>query len=298
MSNIVKIAAVQMHCEKDVKRNIENAENKVREAAFRGANIILLPELFSSLYFCQEENNQHFSLSQELENSELIQHFQKIAKELSVVLPLSFFEKSNLTYYNSVVLIDADASILGLYRKSHIPAGPGYEEKYYFSPGDTGFKVWNTRYGKIGVAICWDQWFPEAARIMALSGAQILFYPTAIGSEPSDPNEDSKERWQKCMTGHAISNVVGLVAANRVGVERFQNSEIRFYGSSFITNHKGEILAQSNETTPDLLIAQLDLDAIDQTRLEWPFFRDRRPELYGSILTKDGHTLCPTSQSP
>lgn len=285
---IVKVAAIQMKCSEHVNTNILRAEQMIRDAASQGAQIILLQELFASLYFCQEENNIHFDLAEDIETSAMLSRFQTLAKELNVVLPISFFEKSNNAYYNSIVIFDADGQNLGLYRKSHIPDGPGYEEKYYFTPGDTGFQVWDTKFAKIGVAICWDQWFTEPARIMALEGAQILFYPTAIGSEPSNAEEDSKDRWQKCMIGHSIANVVAVVASNRVGVEIFGNSEITFYGSSFVANHKGEFLATADRSSEEIVVADIDLNAIQNDRHDWPFFRDRRPDLYSTILTKDG----------
>lgn len=288
MAKKVVVSATQMRCVSDVSTNIQRATNLVREAAQKGANIILLQELFASLYFCQEENNAHFSLAEEALNSKLIQHFQLLAKELDVVLPISFFEKSNQVYYNSLVTIDANGDILGLYRKSHIPAGPGYQEKYYFTPGDTGFKVFETKFGRLGAAICWDQWFSEPARIMALQGADILLYPTAIGSEPHDPSENSMERWQKCMIGHAITNNVAVVASNRVGVEQFKESSITFYGSSFIANHKGEMLNTADTETECAILAEICLDEMHAYRNDWPFFRDRRPELYAPMSTKDG----------
>jgi N-carbamoylputrescine amidase len=223
-----------------------------------------------------------------VEDNKAINHFREIAKELKVVLPISFYERKNNAKYNSIAIIDADGEVLGVYRKSHIPDGPGYEEKFYFNPGDTGFKVWNTRYGKIGVGICWDQWFPEAARCMALMGAEIIFYPTAIGSEPLNPTIDSKDHWQRCMIGHSACNLVPVVASNRVGLEEIEDSSIHFYGSSFITNGVGEKIAEADRSEETVLIAELDLDAIDDQRQEWGIFRDRRPDLYKTILTYDG----------
>jgi N-carbamoylputrescine amidase len=223
-----------------------------------------------------------------MENHETIQHFQEIARELEVVLPVSFFERRNNARYNSVAVLDADGGVLGVYRKSHIPDGPGYEEKFYFNPGDTGFKVWNTRYAKIGLGICWDQWFPEAARCMVLQGAELLLYPTAIGSEPQEDSIDSKEHWQICMRGHAAANLVPLLASNRVGVEVIGGSKINFYGSSFIANQQGEIVKEADRSSETVLVAEFDLEQIEIQRDAWGVFRDRRPALYWPILTSDG----------
>jgi N-carbamoylputrescine amidase len=224
----------------------------------------------------------------EVEKNRAIQHFKEIAKELGVVLPISFYEKKNNARYNSLAVVDADGEILGVYRKSHIPDGPGYEEKFYFNPGDTGFKVWDTKYAKIGVGICWDQWYPEAARCMVLEGAELLFYPTAIGSEPQDGNIDSKDHWQRCMIGHAASNLVPVVASNRVGLEEIDDSSITFYGSSFIADQTGEKVAEADRTEEKVLVAEFDLDQIETMRIEWGIFRDRRPDLYQAIMTYDG----------
>ncbi|CAM9906770.1 unnamed protein product [Scytosiphon promiscuus] len=241
---LVTVAATQTPCSADTTANIALAEFLVRQAAAAGAQVILLQELFSTLYFCQEQREQHFSLAESEHESPLLERFQGLAKELGVVLPVSFFERGNNAFFNSVVVFDADGTRLGLYRKSHIPDGPGYQEKYYFNPGDTGFKVFDTRFGKIGVAICWDQWFPEAARAMALQGAELLLYPTAIGSEPQDPSLNSSAHWRRVMQGHAGANVVPVVASNRVGREEFSESHINFYGSSFIADQTGEILSE------------------------------------------------------
>lgn len=286
----VKVAATQMSCSNVIEENIKKAEQFVRQAAEQGAQIILLQELFETLYFCQKELDGYYKYATSVEQNKAILHFRSIAKELKVVLPISFYEKKNNAKYNSIAIIDADGEILGVYRKSHIPDGPGYEEKYYFNPGDTGFKVWNTKYAKIGVGICWDQWFPEAARCMTLMGAEILFYPTAIGSEPQNPSIDSKDHWQRCMIGHSACNLVPVIASNRVGVETIEDSSIGFYGSSFITNGVGEKIAEANRTEETILVAELNLTAIEDQRAEWGIFRDRRPDLYEVLLTYDGET--------
>ena len=287
----IKIAATQMACCDDKNENIVKAEKLVREAVAKGAQIILLQELFETLYFCQEEKSEHFKKATELEDNTAVRHFSKLAKELNVVIPVSFFEKENHARFNTVAVIDADGTILGRYRKTHIPDSPGYEEKFYFNPGDTGFKVWNTRYGKIGIGICWDQWFPETARCMALMGAEILFYPTAIGSEPSDPSYDSKDHWQICMQGHSAANIMPVVASNRIGTETFDPSEITFYGSSFITDNQGQVIAEADRTTQGVIVAEVDLDAFKSEREAWGVFRDRRPEKYGPLMTLDGKTM-------
>jgi len=286
-SETIRVAATQMMCSFDVETNIANAEKMVRDAASQGANIILIQELFSSLYFCQEQNPEHFALAQ-ARDGPLIQKFSALALELGVVLPLSFFEQSNNSYFNSLALIDADGSILGIYRKSHIPDGPGYQEKFYFSPGDSGFTVWDTKFGKIGVAICWDQWFPECARAMVLQGAEVLFYPTAIGSEPPNPSYDSKDHWQRVMQGHSAANMVPVVASNRVGTEAFPGSSITFYGSSFITDATGKKIEEADNVSEVILCSDIDLGANRLLRHSWGLFRDRRPDLYGSILKLDG----------
>jgi N-carbamoylputrescine amidase len=287
----INIAATQMACSSDKRENIAKAENFVREAAAKGARIILLQELFESLYFCQAEKPEFFKIATELKDNTAVNFFSKLAKELNVVLPISFFEKKNQAHYNSIAVIDADGAVLGTYRKTHIPDGPGYEEKYYFNLGDTGFKVWKTRYAKIGVGICWDQWFPETARSMALMGAEILFYPTAIGSEPPDPSYDSKDHWQLCMRGHSAANIVPVVASNRVGTETIDKSTITFYGSSFITNNKGKLIAEADRETETVIVAEVDLDAYADERTSWGVFRDRRPEKYGPLFTLDGETM-------
>ncbi|MGM1020353.1 MAG: N-carbamoylputrescine amidase [Bacillota bacterium] len=284
----VKVAATQMSCSTNIDENISKAEKLVREAAAQGAQIILLQELFETPYFCQKEKSDYFAYATELEHNKAVNHFKRIAKELQVVLPISFYEKKNYARYNSLAVIDADGEVLGKYRKSHIPDGPGYEEKFYFNPGDTGFKVWNTRYAKIGIGVCWDQWYPEAARCMALMGAEILFYPTAIGSEPQDSSIDSKDHWQTCMLGHAASNLMPVIASNRIGMETDEDSSITFYGSSFIAGPQGNKIAEAGRTDQEVLTAEFDLDELEVGRIEWGIFRDRRPELYKTIATYDG----------
>jgi N-carbamoylputrescine amidase len=284
----VRVAATQMHCSAKQDQNIIKAESLVREAASKGANIILLQELFESLYFCQIEDPDFFQFASSLETNPTVCHFTEIARQLAVVLPISFFEKKNQACYNTVAVIDADGTVMGVYRKTHIPDGPGYEEKYYFNPGDTGFRVWQTRYAKIGIGICWDQWFPETARCLVLAGADILFYPTAIGSEPANPDYDSKDHWQICMQGHAGVNMVPVVVSNRTGKETIADSTISFYGSSFITDNKGKIVAQMDRTSEGVITAEIDLDNIAAERRAWGLFRDRRPDRYDKILTSDG----------
>lgn len=285
---MVKVAATQMSCTNQIEENIKHADLLVRKAAAQGAQIILIQELFETLYFCQKEKPEYYDYATEVGQNKAIKHFKEVAKELNVVLPISFYEKMNNARYNALAVIDADGTVLGVYRKSHIPDGPGYEEKYYFNPGDTGFKVWDTKFGKIGVGICWDQWYPEAARCMALMGAEILFYPTAIGSEPESPEVDSKDHWQRCMIGHSACNLVPVVASNRIGKETADDSSIHFYGSSFITNSVGEKIAEAGRTEEAVLVAEFDLEAMEKQRIEWGIFRDRRPELYKAILTYDG----------
>ena len=288
MSRLVSVAATQMSCSWDRQANIDKAEKLVREAAGKGAQIILIQELFETPYFCQKPNPEYLQLATTLDQNPAIAHFKALAKELQVVLPISFFELAGRARFNSIVIIDADGSNLGLYRKSHIPDGPGYHEKYYFNPGDTGFKVWQTRYAKIGVGICWDQWFPECARSMALMGAEILFYPTAIGSEPHDPTITSRDHWQRVQQGHAGANLMPLVASNRIGREEQDDYDITFYGSSFIADQFGAKVQELNETEEGVLVQQFDLDQLEHIRSAWGSFRDRRPNLYGPIKTLDG----------
>ncbi|MBA1227695.1 N-carbamoylputrescine amidase [Stutzerimonas stutzeri] len=288
MSRVVTVAATQMACSWDRQANIANADRLVREAAAKGAQIILIQELFETPYFCQKPNPQYLQLATPLEQNPAIQHFQKLAAELQVVLPISFFELAGRARFNSIAIIDADGKLLGVYRKSHIPDGPGYHEKYYFNPGDTGFKVWNTRYARIGVAICWDQWFPETARSMALMGAELLFYPTAIGSEPHDASITSRDHWQRVQQGHAGANLMPLIASNRIGREEQDGYDITFYGSSFIADQFGAKVEEMDETSEGVLVHSFDLDQLEHIRSAWGVFRDRRPNLYGSIKTLDG----------
>jgi len=284
----VTLAATQFACSTDADANLDTAERVVREAAGQGAQVILLQELFETPYFCKDHLAGHFRLARPIADSPVVERFQALARELEVALPLSVFERANNAYFNSLVMIDADGSMLGVYRKSHIPEGPGYHEKFYFSPGDTGFRVWTTRYGTLGVGICWDQWFPEAARCMALMGADVLLYPTAIGSEPQDASIDSRDHWQRCMQGHAAANVTPLVASNRIGVERGEKYEMTFYGSSFIAGTTGEKLVEADRSSEAAVMATVDLEAARAQRHAWGVFRDRRPELYGPIMTLDG----------
>ena len=290
MTEII-VAASQMACSWDSAANIAKAEKLVREAAGRGANIVLIQELFETPYFCVDQKLELFALAKSIDENPAVARFQALAAELGVVLPVSVFERANNAYYNSLAMVDADGSILGIYRKSHIPDGPGYQEKYYFNPGDTGFRVWDTRFGRLGVGICWDQWFPECARTMALMGADFLFYPTAIGSEPQDETLDSKDHWQTVMRGHAAANMVPLVASNRIGREQGDAAGITFYGSSFIADHKGQMVAEANRSDETVLTASFDIDRIRAERAGWGFFRDRRPELYAPLLTLDGRTM-------
>lgn len=287
----ITVAATQMSCSADREENIRKAETLVREAAGQGAQIILLQELFETPYFCQKEKSAYYAYATELEANQAVRHFQQVAKELQVVLPISFYEKKNNARYNSLAVIDTDGEILGTYRKSHIPDGPGYQEKFFFNRGDTGFKVWNTRYGKIGVGVCWDQWYPEAARCMVLMGAEILLYPTAIGTEPQDDSIDSKDHWQTVMLGHAAANLVPVVVSNRVGTEIEEDSQITFYGSSFIAGAQGNRIAAAGRQEETVLLAEFDLDVLEERRMEWGIFRDRRPDLYGMIASYDGERI-------
>jgi N-carbamoylputrescine amidase len=292
-SRPVILAAIQMECGWDGAANIARAEQLVREAAGRGAQVILLPELFETPYFCIEQDARHLKLARTVEENRAVRHFSAVARELGVVLPISFFERAGPAYFNSIAILDADGSRLGIYRKSHIPNGPGYQEKNYFSPGDTGFKVWRTRYARIGVGICWDQWFPEAARAMALAGAEVLLYPTAIGTEPPPALPvNSRDHWQRTQQGHAAANLMPLVAANRYGLERsLQDPEglyIRFYGSSFIADAMGAKVAEAAEQGDAVLTASFDLEQTAAVRDNWFVFRDRRPDLYGALTSLDG----------
>lgn len=286
----VTVAAVQMKCCEDINKNIANAERLVRQAAGEGANVILLPELFERPYFCQERRYEYYPFAKTAEENDGVRHFAGIAKELSVVLPISFYEQSGNTMFNSVAVLDADGRNLGIYRKTHIPDDHYYQEKFYFTPGDTGFQVFDTLYGKIGIGICWDQWFPETARCLALKGAELIFYPTAIGSEPI-LECDSMEHWRRCMQGHSASNIVPVAAANRIGEEAVipstengsQSSSLKFYGSSFITDSTGAIVRSMGREEEGVILASFDLDEILTERRNWGLFRDRRPEMYGEI---------------
>ncbi|MCH1918928.1 N-carbamoylputrescine amidase [Shewanella sp. A3A] len=289
----VTVAATQMACSWDIEANIKNAEKLVRQAAAQGAQIILIQELFEAPYFCIDQSPEHFALAQTVEDSKLIKHFQAVAKELEVVLPLSFFERRGNAHYNSLVMIDADGSLLDVYRKTHIPNGPAYQEKQFFTPGDTGFMVWQTRYAKVGVGICWDQWFPETARSLALLGAELIFFPTAIGSEPAYPEIDSQPHWTRVQQGHAGANLVPVIASNRIGTEKskfIEGLEMTFYGSSFIADQTGALVAQADKTSECVLVHEFDLTEIDKQRISWGLFRDRRPAMYEAVLTSDGET--------
>ena len=283
----VTIAAVQMQCSISVSENIEKADAMVRRAAQQGAQVILLPELFERPYFCQERRYEYYAFAKPVLENDAVRHFLSVAKELEVVIPVSFYEKDGCTLYNSVAMVDADGSLMGVYRKTHIPDDHYYQEKFYFTPGNTGFRVWDTRYGKIGVGICWDQWFPETARCLALAGAEMILYPTAIGSEPI-LNCDSMEHWRRCMQGHAGSNLLPVVAANRIGLETVlpdpanggQSSSLCFYGSSFITDETGALVASASRDNEEILTASFDLDEVQDNRMSWGIFRDRRPHCY------------------
>ncbi|MDO5782611.1 MAG: N-carbamoylputrescine amidase [Eubacteriales bacterium] len=280
----VVVAATQMACSWDREATLAKAEKLVREAAAKGANIVLLQELFETPYFCQRHDFEYMDLATTPEENPAVKRFQEVAKELDIVIPVSFFERAGNAAFNSVVIIDADGTVLGKYRKTHIPDGMPYAEKFFFTPGDTGFKVWKTKYATIGVGICWDQWFPEAARCMALLGAELLFYPTAIGSEPV-LQTDSKPHWQRCMQGHAAANIMPVIASNRIGHEVQKDSEMTFYGSSFIADETGGLVVEADRETESVITAEFDLDAVAQKRREWGVFRDRRPEMYGTLLT-------------
>lgn len=290
------VAAIQMGCGSDVKENIEKASELIREAAAQGAQVILPPELFERPYFCQERRYEYYGYARTLEEDDAVIHMKKLAKELETVIPVSFYEAGDhRQMFNSVAVIDADGSVRGIYRKTHIPDDHYYQEKFYFTPGDTGFRVFQTRFGTIGVGICWDQWFPETARSMALLGAELLFYPTAIGSEPI-LECDSMPHWRRCMQGHSAANLMPVIAANRIGLETVEPSEenggqtssLTFYGSSFLTDETGELLKKASRDKEEILEEEYDLDELSAKRLEWGLFRDRRPEYY-SIITKTAH---------
>src|SRR5512139_2561331 len=294
----VTVAATQFACGWNRQQNIDRAEALVRQAARDGAQVILLQELFETPYFCIEQDSRHLRLATPLAENPAVARMREVARELAVVLPVSFFERAGNVYFNSIAIIDADGSVLGVYRKAHIPNGPGYQEKTYFSPGDTGFRMWRTRFGRLGVGICWDQWFPESARVMALMGAELLLYPTAIGSEPPPALPvDSRGHWRRTQQGHAAANLMPLVASNRYGVEKSlqdpDNLHLRFYGSSFIADATGALVAEAPEDGEAVLLAEFDLAAIAELRDNWFVFRDRRPDLYAPLLTLDGSTPQP-----
>jgi len=295
----VTLAATQMACDWDREKNVANAIDLVRESADRGAKIVQIQELFETPYFCADQKEELFSLAHPVKDHPILERMSELAAELEVVLPVSFFERANGAYFNALAIIDADGSHLGTYRKSHIPDGPGYQEKYYFNPGDTGFLAWKTRYATIGVAICWDQWFPEAARAMCLKGAEVLLYPTAIGNELHGETEDltasgdSMCSWQRVMQGHAAANVVAVVASNRIGTETSDSGKLTFYGSSFIADHYGELIAEASRDRREVVTATVDLDRMRANRASWGHFRDRRPDLYRDLLTLDGKTPPP-----
>ena len=287
----VTVAATQMACNWDIETNVNTAESMIREAASRGAQIILIQELFETPYFCIEQAFEHLNLAKSLDESPVIKRMSALAKELSVVLPVSWFERAGNAFFNSMAMVDADGSVLGVYRKTHIPNAIGYQEKQYFSPGDTGFKVWNTRYARVGLGICWDQWFPEAARCMALMGAEILLYPTAIGDEPGDPSApDSMPHWQNTMCGHAAANILPVVASNRIGTEKATTSDLQmtFYGSSFIADEIGNKVEVAGRDEQAVLVHSFDLPEIKSYRETWGVYRDRRPEQYAALATYDG----------
>jgi len=284
----VTVAATQFACTNDRVQNLQTAERMVRAAQARGAQVILLQELFETPYFCKDHDTKYFDLALPIAENPAVRRLQIVAQELQVVLPVSVFERAGNVFYNTLAMIDADGALMGTYRKSHIPESPGYHEKFYFAPGDTGFKVWNTRYGVIGVGICWDQWFPECARAMALQGADLLLYPTAIGAEPQDLTIDSQPHWQRTMQGHSAANIMPVLASNRIGVEPGKQWTVQYYGSSFITDHTGAVIQQADRTTEAILTASFDLNAIREYRRSWGVFRDRRPELYGVLFSLDG----------
>lgn len=286
----VTLAATQMACSWDQDENIANAEGLVTCAIEDGAQIILLQELFETPYFCQDQNPEFLTLAKPVDQSRVVQHFRSVAQRHGVVLPISFYEEAGTARFNSLAVIDTDGEILTVYRKTHLPQAPGYEEKFYFSHGDSGFDVAETKFGRLGCGVCWDQWFPETARCLVLKGAEILMFPTAIGSEPENPELDSCKHWQRTMQGHAAANMIPLVASNRVGSEQQGNRKANFYGSSFIAGYTGEILAQANKSDETYLVQTIDLDEATEYRTTWGVFRDRRPYMYGAINTLDGST--------
>ena len=279
----VTIAVSQFACTWNLPANLDRAEALVRRAAAGGAQVILLQELFATPYFCITEEPRHLALAEPMAGHRVVARFAALARELGVVLPVSVFERAGEAHFNALAMVDADGRVLGSYRKSHIPQGPGYEEKFYFTPGDTGFRVWDTAFGRVGVGICWDQWFPEAARAMALMGAEMLLYPTAIGSEPPAPGYDSQPHWEMVMRGHAAANILPVAASNRIGLEEQEGREVTFYGTSFIADQTGQVVTQADRTSEDVRLATFDLDAVRELRRSWGLFRDRRPELYGAV---------------
>ncbi|HWT97344.1 MAG TPA: N-carbamoylputrescine amidase [Terriglobales bacterium] len=282
------VAATQMPCGWDRQANLDRAEHLVRQAAGQGAKVILLQELFETPYFCAGEKSSYFGLATAATENVAVQRFAGIARELGVVLPISFFERGENSYFNSLAMIDADGRVLTVYRKSHIPQAPGYQEKFYFTPGDSGIRVVDTAYGRIGAAVCWDQWFPECARLLALQGAELLLYPTAIGSEPSNDGYDSRDHWRRCMQGHAAANMVPVIASNRIGTEKNDSCDMHFYGSSFITDQFGGLLAEADRETSGVITATVELDEIKEQRASWGLFRDRRIDLYAGLLSHHG----------
>ncbi len=278
------VAAIQCPLGDDRSANVDRVLTHVETAAKAGAHVVLPPELFEGPYFCRHEDETFVDLARPLEGHPTVARIAALCKQFEIAVPVSFFERAGHAHYNSIAMVDERGEVVGVYRKSHIPDGPGYEEKFYFRPGDTGFRVWQTRFGKVGVGICWDQWYPECARAMALLGAEVLFYPTAIGSEPHDPSLDTREPWQRVMLGHAVANVMPVVAANRIGTEEGQ----RFYGHSFIANHRGDKLSELDDTHEGVIFQSFDLAWLHRHRAAWGFFRDRRPELYGALATADG----------
>ncbi|WP_160287039.1 N-carbamoylputrescine amidase [Pseudomonas knackmussii] len=297
--SLLNVATVQFACSWDLRANLDTAERLVREAAAAGAKLILLPELFATPYFCIEQDHRHLALAEPYAGSPLLARFADLAGELGVVLPLSWFERAGNAYFNSLTVADADGRLLGVYRKTHIPNAIGYQEKEYFSPGDTGFRVWDTAAGRLGIGICWDQWFPETARCLALQGAEVLLFPTAIGSEPGAEHLDSRDHWQMTQRGHAAANLLPVLASNRIGEEVAGSDaslRMRFYGSSFISDHKGQLLASADRETAGVQVRTLDLAAMREERLSWGIYRDRRPEMYGPLLGLDGQHVHPRWQ--
>lgn len=284
----VKLSAVQMKMGEDRDRNVDRAEAFVRAAAKQGANLVLLPELFAYRYFCKDKDVRYLNWAEPVAGHPMLKRFSALASELGVVIPVSFFEKHGARNYNSLAVIDSDGKTRGIYRKAHIPDGPGYEEKFYFTPGDGAFEPMQTAIGRLGAMICWDQWFPEPARLMALRGAEVLLYPSAIGSEPPSPELDSSGHWRRTMQGHAAANIVPLAAANRIGEEQGRDTTVTFYGTSFVADHTGAVVASAGRSDETILHAEFDLDEIAEMRRDWGVFRDRRPDLYGGLATSNG----------